>query len=83
MIAAVIVDVSGGRTGGAARFLDELYGYLKRSGREDVEIIGSRRRVRPGWLLQRELSSRARQPAGGAQQRRVCRPRRPAVDPAA
>ena len=59
MSAAVIVDTAGGRTGGAARFLDELYGYLKRSGREDVEIIGSRRRVRPGWLLRRELSSRA------------------------
>ena len=55
----MIVDVSGGRMGGAARFLDELYGYLKRSGREDVEIIGSRRRVRPGWLLRRELSSLA------------------------
>jgi Glycosyl transferases group 1 len=58
--AAVIVDAAGGRMGGAARFLDELHGYLMRSGREDVEIIGSRRQVRPGWLVRRELSSRAR-----------------------
>jgi glycosyltransferase involved in cell wall biosynthesis len=43
--------------GGAARFLVELHGYLERTGREDIEIIGSRRRVRPGWLLRRELSS--------------------------
>jgi glycosyltransferase involved in cell wall biosynthesis len=45
--------------GGAARYLDELRGYLVRTGREDVEIIGSRRRVGPGWLVRRELSSRA------------------------
>ena len=54
------VDVAGARMGGAARFLVELHGYLKRTGREDVEIIGSRRRVRPGWLVRRELSSRTR-----------------------
>ena len=60
MTAAVTVDAAGAQMGGAARYLDELRGYLVRSGREDVEIIGSRRRVRPGWLLRRELSSRAR-----------------------
>ena len=60
MTAAVIVDAAGGQLGGAARFLDELHGYLERSGREDVEIIGSRRRVRPDWLLRRELRSPAR-----------------------
>ena len=53
------VDAAGGLMGGAARLLVELRGYLERTGREDVEIIGSRRRVRPGWLLRRELSSRA------------------------
>jgi hypothetical protein len=58
--AAVTVDAAGGRMGGAARYLDELRGYLERSGREDVEIIGSRQRVQPGWLLRRELSSSAR-----------------------
>jgi hypothetical protein len=58
--AVVTVDVAGGQQGGAARYRDELHAYLERSGREDVEIIGSRRRVRPGWLVRRELSSRAR-----------------------
>jgi glycosyltransferase involved in cell wall biosynthesis len=58
--AAVTVDAAGGQMGGAARFLVELRGYLERTGREDVEIIGSRRRVRPGWLVRRELSSQAR-----------------------
>jgi glycosyltransferase involved in cell wall biosynthesis len=60
MTAAVTVDAAGGQTGGAARYRDELRGYLARTGREDVEIIGSRRQVGPGWLLRRELSSRAR-----------------------
>ena len=58
--AAVTVDAAGAQMGGAARFLVELRGYLERTGREDVEIIGSRRRVRPGWLVRRELSSQAR-----------------------
>jgi glycosyltransferase involved in cell wall biosynthesis len=58
--AAVTVDTAGGREGGAARFLVELRGYLERTGREDVEIIGSRRRFRPSWLVRRELSSPAR-----------------------
>jgi glycosyltransferase involved in cell wall biosynthesis len=57
--AAVTVDAAGGLMGGAARFLVELHGYLERTGREDVKIIGSQRRVRPGWLLRRELSSPA------------------------
>jgi glycosyltransferase involved in cell wall biosynthesis len=57
--AAVTVDAAGAQMGGAARYLDELSGYLARTGREDVGIIGSRRRVGPGWLLRRELSSRA------------------------
>jgi glycosyltransferase involved in cell wall biosynthesis len=60
MTAAVIVDVAGGPMGGAARFRDELGGYLARTGREDVRIIGSRRQVGPGWLLCRELNGLAR-----------------------
>jgi hypothetical protein len=60
MTAEVTVDAAGGQMGGAARFLVELRGYLERTGRDDVEIIGSRRRVRLGWLLHRELSSPAR-----------------------
>ena len=46
--------------GGAARFIVELRGYLERTGRQDVEIIGSRQRVRPAWLLRRELTSPSR-----------------------
>ena len=60
MTAAVTVDAAGALMGGAARYHDELRSYVKRSGREDVEIIGSRRQVGPGWLLRRELRSRAR-----------------------
>ena len=60
MTAAVTVDASGALMGGAARILIELRGYLERTGREDVEIIGSQRRVRPDWLLRRELGSPAR-----------------------
>jgi Glycosyl transferases group 1 len=58
--AAVTVDASGAQMGGAARYLDELRGYLARTGREDIEIIGARRRVGPGWLLRRELTSHGR-----------------------
>jgi glycosyltransferase involved in cell wall biosynthesis len=60
MTAAVTVDTAGALMGGAARFMVELRGYLERTGREDVEIIGLQRRIRPGWLVRRELSSPAR-----------------------
>jgi glycosyltransferase involved in cell wall biosynthesis len=58
--AAVTVDAAGAQVGGAARYLEELRGYLMRTGRDDVEIIGERHQVGPGWLLRRELSSSAR-----------------------
>lgn len=64
MTAAVIVDAAGAQMGGAARYLAELYGYLARTGRGDVQVIGSQRRVSPGWLVRREL-------VGGACGRRV------------
>ena len=60
MTAAVTVDAAGGQLGGAARYRDELRGYLARTGRDDVEIIGGRRRIGPGWLVRRELSGRGR-----------------------
>lgn len=63
MTAAVIVDASGAQMGGAARYLDELRGYLTRTGRRDVEVVGSRR-ITPGWLVRREL-------ARGVRSRRV------------
>jgi hypothetical protein len=52
----VTVDVAGGPNGGAARFRDELYGYLERTGRRDVEIIGAQRRLDPAWLVRREVA---------------------------
>jgi glycosyltransferase involved in cell wall biosynthesis len=58
--AAVTVDVAGGPTGGAARYRAELYRYLARSGRDDVQVIGANRRVRPAWLLRREVPGSAR-----------------------
>ncbi len=59
MTVSVTVDAAGAQMGGAARYEAELRGYLARSAREDVKIIGSRRRLGPSWLLRRELSSRA------------------------
>jgi glycosyltransferase involved in cell wall biosynthesis len=58
--AAVTVDAAGAKMGGAARYLDELYAYLARTGREDIEIIGSRQRVGPRWLVRRELYCQTR-----------------------
>jgi hypothetical protein len=52
----VTVDVAGGPYGGAARFRDEFYGYLARTGRADVAVIGANRRLDPHWLLRRELA---------------------------
>ena len=60
MTVAVTVDTAGAQMGGAARFEAELHAYLARTGREDVKIIGTRRRLGPSWLLRRELGSRAR-----------------------
>ena len=55
MDAAVTVDVAGGPIGGAARFRVELYNYLERTGRTDVGVIGTERRLDPAWLVRREL----------------------------
>jgi Glycosyl transferases group 1 len=60
MTATVTVDVAGGPMGGAARYRDELYRYLTRSKRQDVQVIGGERRVNPGWLLRREIVRLAR-----------------------
>jgi len=64
MTAGVIVDAAGGQLGGAARFRFELLGYLDRTGRADVQVIGSQRQVSPGWLVRREM-------VGGKNGRRV------------
>jgi len=55
----VTVDIAGAQMGGAARYAAELRGYLTRTGRTDVQVIGAARRVDPGWLLRREASTRS------------------------
>lgn len=56
MTGPVTVDIAGAQMGGAARYTAELYGYLARTGRDDVQVIGATRRVDPAWLLRREMS---------------------------
>jgi glycosyltransferase involved in cell wall biosynthesis len=56
--AAVIVDAAGAQMGGAARYLAELRGYLARTERGDVRVIGAQQRVSPPWLARRELVGR-------------------------
>jgi hypothetical protein len=51
----VIMDIAGGRLGGAARYAAELCGYLARTGRQDAQVIGAGRHVSPAWLLRRGL----------------------------
>lgn len=60
MSAPVLVDAAGAQMGGAARYLGELHGYLARTGREDVRVIGEQRRLSPGWLVRRELAGKVR-----------------------
>lgn len=56
MTAPVTVDIAGARMGGAARYAAELRGYLARTGRKDVRLIGASRRVNPAWLVRREVA---------------------------
>jgi len=51
----VTVDVAGAQMGGAARLAGELYSYLARTGRSDVDVIGMGRPLSPGWLVRREI----------------------------
>jgi len=60
MSAIVTVDVAGGAMGGAARFRVEFYNYLTHTGRQDVQVIGDRKRVTPSWLVLREIKGSAR-----------------------
>ena len=57
MTPAVTVDIAGPTMGGAARYAAELRGYLARTGRTDVRVIGEGRRVSPAWLVRREISA--------------------------
>jgi glycosyltransferase involved in cell wall biosynthesis len=56
----VTVDIAGAQMGGAARYAAELRSYLARTGRADIRLIGTARRVGPGWLLRRETIRPAR-----------------------
>jgi hypothetical protein len=57
---AVTIDIAGGQLGGAARYGTEVYGYLRRSAREDIKVIGLRRRLSPAWLAVREAAAARR-----------------------
>ncbi len=54
MTGLVTVDIAGAQMGGSARYAAELHGYLARTGRQDVQVIGAGRHVNPAWLLRRE-----------------------------
>ncbi|MGH3202265.1 MAG: glycosyltransferase [Streptosporangiaceae bacterium] len=56
MTSTVTVDIAGAWMGGAARYAAELEGYLARTGRQDVRIIGKAQHVAPAWLVRRELA---------------------------
>ena len=55
MTGTVTVDIAGASMGGAARYAAELEGYLARTGRQDVRVIGKAQRVAPAWLARREV----------------------------
>lgn len=54
---AVTIDIAGGQVGGAARYSTEVLDYLRRSARDDVKVIGLRRRLTPAWLAVREAAA--------------------------
>jgi hypothetical protein len=49
--------MAGGSIGGAARLQAEVRGYLERSARDDIKVIGARRRLSPAWLAAREAAA--------------------------
>lgn len=53
-----IVDVAGGRTGGAERWRREMQNWADRSSGRSVRLIGEHERVTPGWLFRREAIGR-------------------------
>ncbi len=53
----VTIDLAGGQIGGAARFRAEVRGYLERSARDDIKVIGTGRNLTPGWLATREAAA--------------------------
>ena len=57
MSTMITIDLAGGHIGGAARFRAEVRGYLERSAREDIRVIGAGRNLTPGWLAAREAAA--------------------------
>jgi glycosyltransferase involved in cell wall biosynthesis len=51
---SVTIDIAGGQVGGAARYANEVYAYLRRAAHDDIKVIGQRRRLDPAWLAIRE-----------------------------
>ena len=54
----IVVDAAGAVMGGAAKYLGELQGYIRRGGRLDIRLTGESRRLTPAWLARREWSAR-------------------------
>jgi glycosyltransferase involved in cell wall biosynthesis len=57
MTTSVTLDMAGGQVGGAARYRAEAIGYLRRSARDDIRVIGATRRLNPAWLAVREAAA--------------------------
>lgn len=57
MTTTITIDIAGGQIGGAARYAAEVYGYLQRSARDDIRVIGMKRRLTPAWLALREAAA--------------------------
>jgi glycosyltransferase involved in cell wall biosynthesis len=49
-----VIDVSGGRDGGAARWRREAQAWTERRGDGSVVLVGADKHVVPSWLLRRE-----------------------------
>jgi glycosyltransferase involved in cell wall biosynthesis len=56
-VTTATVDMAGGTIGGAGRYRAEVWGYLERSARDDIKIIGARRRLSAAWLATREAAA--------------------------
>jgi glycosyltransferase involved in cell wall biosynthesis len=54
---SVTIDIAGGQVGGAARYANEVYGYLRRASHDDIKVIGMQRRLGPAWLAIREAKA--------------------------
>ena len=64
MNGTVTVDIAGAQMGGAARYAAELRGYLARTGRQDVQVIGAGgTSAQPGCCGGRSAGRRARRVA--------------------